>query len=659
MRARNRALQRTFAVGTALTLGLGGALIASPAFAEESDGTVPVHGAEYEAQAQELLADEDVAAVGRDADDNLVIVTVSGNEPDEVTALEADNSNVVIREVSAPLESFAADDVVGGAGYLIETATGLGACSVGFSAWTPAGDPAVISAGHCADDTTVATGLSLPSQDPAAGGEGGVPAGNGLLGSFGFSQYGGPGNSTGADGDFSSIDIAVIDVDNAALTLLPEVTDWTTAASDDLAASTVTVTGVGEPTVGATVAKSGRTTGYSSATVEMVDGWAVVDGQFVHGFGAELDSLQGDSGGAVIQGNTAVGVVSGGDVATGFTWAAGLANALTYTGGYTVMLHVDAPVVSGPAAGAEVAPGTAITGTAPAGTTLIVTPASGAAFEVAVDGNGTWSFPAPSDLGEYSFTALAQRGFDESDSVSHSVTVVAAPIAAPVIGSPADGAQVTDSVDAVSGTGIPGATVTVSGDVTATTTVAADGTWTVPADLGYGSYEISVEQSTADQTSPAATSAFSVVLAAPVIVSPADGSEFAAGAAPAIVSGVGVDGATVTVTLNGEEVGTVEVVDGVWEISIDGLTVTAENTITVTQVLDGVSSAVATATFVVAAAPAPAPGGGGGAGDDGDLAATGGADFTPYLAAGALMLMVGGGLYAVSRRRVGAVHADV
>lgn len=656
MHARHRTLQRTFAVGTALALGMGGALIASPAFAEESDGTVPVSGAAYEAQAKDLLADEDVAAVGRDADDNLVVVTIAGNEPAEVTALEADNSNVVIKEVSAPLEAFAANDVVGGAGYLIETASSLGACSIGFSAWSPDGDPALISAGHCAGEPA-ALALSLPSEDPAVGGEGSVPTGPGLLGTFGFSQYGGPGDTEGAEGDLSSIDIAVIDVDNDAFTLLPEVTDWTTASSDDLAASTVNVTAVGDPTVGATVAKSGRTTGHSEATVDVVDGWANVGGRFVHGFGADLASDQGDSGGAIIQGNTAVGLVSGGDVDTGFTWGTQLPNALTYTDGYTVMLHVDAPAVSGPAAGAEVEPGTAITGTAPAGTTLVVTPESGEAFEVSVSADGTWTFPAPSALGAFSFSAIAKNGFNESDGVSHSVTVVAAPIAAPVISSPADGAQVNDSVDAVTGTGLPGATVTVSGDVTGTATVGSDGTWTVPADLSYGSYEVSVEQATADQTSPAVASAFSVVLAAPAIVSPADGSEFADGAAPNTVSGTGIDGAIVAVTLNGEEVGTVEVVDGVWEISIAGLTGTAENTITASQVLE-VTSTVATATFVVAPAPAPAPGGSGGAGDDGGLAATGGADLTPYLAAGALLLMIGGGLYAVSRRRISAARTD-
>lgn len=642
---------------------MGGALIASPAFADEADETVPVSGAAYEAQAQDLLADENVAAVGRDAEGNFVIVQVAETENAEVDALQADNSNVVIQEVAAPLESFAANDVVGGAGYLIQMADGLFSCSVGFSAWTPAGDPALISAGHCADGDVLELELSLPSQDPAVGGPGGVSAGNGVLGSFGFSQFGGPGNTPGTEGDPSSIDIAVIDVDNAGLTLLPEVTDWTTASSNDLAASTVNVTAVGTPTAGATVAKSGRTTGHSEATVDIADGWANVGGHQVHGFGALLNSAPGDSGGAIIQGNTAVGVLSGGDEETGFTWGAGLSNALTYTDGYTVMLHVDAPAVSGPAAGTEVEPGAAITGTAPAGTTLVVTPASGDAFEVSVSADGTWTFPAPSTLGAYSFSAIAKNGFNESDSVSHELTIVAAPISAPVITSPADGAQINDSVTAINGGGLPGATVTVSGDVTGTAVVGSDGTWTIPADLSYGSYEISVEQATADQTSPAATSTFSVVLAAPAIVSPADGSEFADGSAPTLVSGTGVDGATVTVTVNGTAAGTAEVVDGVWELSIEGLVKTGETTITATQVVGDVTSVASTATITLAA---PAPDGDGGAGDDngtgegdGDLAVTGGADFTPFIAVSALLLMIGGGLYVISRRRVSAVRTDI
>ncbi|HCS60184.1 MAG TPA: hypothetical protein DIW46_02140 [Microbacterium sp.] len=665
MHARHRKLQRTFAVGTALALGMGGALIASPAFADEADETVPLSGPAYEENVFDALADPNVVAAGRDADDNFVVKKVAGTETPDVTALEAEKTNVVVLEVPAVLKPFAENDVVGGAGYLIETPKGLGACSVGFSGWSPDGDPALISAGHCADGEVGALALSLPSEDPAVGGDGYVPTGPGLLGNFGFSQWGGPGNSAGASGDLSSIDISVIDVSDAGFTLLPEVTDWTTAASNDLAASATTVNAVGTPTLGATVEKSGRTTGNSEGPVTLVDGWANVGGHYVHGFEANLNAAQGDSGGAVIQGNTAVGLISGGDPddPTGATWVAGLSNAMTYTDGYTVMLHVDAPAVSGPAAGTEVEPGTAITGTAPAGTTLVVTPASGDAFEVAVSASGAWSFPAPSTLGAYSFSAIAKNGFNESDSVSHELTIVAAPISAPVITSPADGAQINDSVTAINGGGLPGATVTVSGDVTGTAVVGSDGTWTIPADLSYGSYEISVKQATADQTSAEATSTFSVVLAAPAIVSPADGSEFADGSAPTLVSGTGVDGATVTVTVNGTAAGTAEVVDGVWELSIEGLVKTGETTITATQVVGDVTSVASTATITLAA---PAPDGDGGAGDDngtgegdGDLAVTGGADFTPFIAVSALLLMIGGGLYVISRRRVSAVRTDI
>lgn len=53
----------------------------------------------------------------------------------------------------------------------------------------------------------------------------------GDLGDFGFSQFGGPGNTSGGP-DPTSTDIGVIDVTNDDLTLLPEVTNWADEAVD-------------------------------------------------------------------------------------------------------------------------------------------------------------------------------------------------------------------------------------------------------------------------------------------------------------------------------------------------------------------------------------------------------------------------------------------
>ena len=45
---------------------------------------------------------------------------------------------------------------------------------------------------------------------------------------------------------------------------------------------------------------------------DILDGWAPVSGHWVRGFQSNVGSDHGDSGGAVFQGNKAVGVIRGG-----------------------------------------------------------------------------------------------------------------------------------------------------------------------------------------------------------------------------------------------------------------------------------------------------------------------------------------------------------
>ncbi|MDZ5662272.1 Ig-like domain-containing protein [Nocardioides sp. S-58] len=88
-------------------------------------------------------------------------------------------------------------------------------------------------------------------------------------------------------------------------------------------------------------------------------------------------------------------------------------------------------------------------------------------------------------------------------------------IAPPAITSPAANASVTDSTPAVSGTGSPGATVTVreGGTTLCTTTVAPNGSWTCSptTPLGAGPHTITATQSQGGTTSTAAQVTFTVV----------------------------------------------------------------------------------------------------------------------------------------------------
>ena len=88
-------------------------------------------------------------------------------------------------------------------------------------------------------------------------------------------------------------------------------------------------------------------------------------------------------------------------------------------------------------------------------------------------------------------------------------------LGAPDITSPASGATTTDSTPAISGTGKPGATVTVKegGTVLCTATVRNDGTWTCsPATpLAAGPHTVTATQAQGGSTSPADSTTFTVV----------------------------------------------------------------------------------------------------------------------------------------------------
>ena len=116
------------------------------------------------------------------------------------------------------------EDFFGGQGYIIDGRT---LCSAGFGAFSPAGEPLVLTAGHCAADGTAKQAqIEDPAGAPAAGGAGSGAAA-GTLGTFGFSQFGGPGNSIVApDGTNVGTDIAVLQGIRSSLDLQPAVTRW-------------------------------------------------------------------------------------------------------------------------------------------------------------------------------------------------------------------------------------------------------------------------------------------------------------------------------------------------------------------------------------------------------------------------------------------------
>ena len=702
--------RRPLALGAAAALGLGSLFLASPALAEDTGvAEAPITqdpaalASAAVAQIQTATADEEsVVGYGTTTDGEPIVLVdeaYAGNaEIAEIAeALPVDKIALVGKAVAD-----ASTDVVGGAGYLGDLGTGdgrVGICSVGFTGWSADGDPALISAGHCTSDGAITdVMLTKPSTEPANGGSDAEldVDGNGIVGTFGFSQFGGPGNTEGVEDDPSSTDISVIDVTNDGLALHPEVTDWTTAGQDDLAASATPIKGVADPVSG-TVSKSGRTTGVTTGStvlnlpvehqdgtegvepVEILDGYLRVSGRWVHGFLGGALTDHGDSGGAVFQGDQAVGVVSGGpedapEQGDDWAWYTRLADALELTGGYEVALDIDAPKVTSHSDGATVEPGTAISGTVADNATdasVSFQPNSGAGLPL--DGKN-FSFDAPEEEGDYTASLVASNGHSSSDATEFHFTVEKGALAAPTV----NDVDTTDSTVAVTGTGAPGATVDVTiGDETKTATVGEDGTWSVDFDLAIGAYEASASQTLDGETSGRSqTASVTVRPTAPAFTSPAPGASIPNDDSPSAISGTGVAGAALELNdgagndaaaLVADASSNVVVGDdGAWTVDLGGALGAGTYAYTATQVVNGVASEAAQLSFTVEAAAAPGPGqpGPGEPGQPGpenpggELPLTGSdVNLLPYGISAAVMLLIGGAAVLLVARRARAEEA--
>ena len=336
---QKKLVQSSLALTAAAALGLGSAFVASPALADGPQ-TLDVQN---EKQVQKALNSVGgVNAYG--VRGNELNIGVAKPESDGAQAFADKYENVNILEAAEDIKPHAKNDVVGGTGYLsdIPSAPGyVGACSTGIAGWDASGKQIILTAGHCAEDidkeSNVTTGKVVlkdtekPSSAPANGGERGYePKGIGPLGDWGYTKFGSdvlevptPGEEPNwPEPKSDDIDFAVINVDESKYNVKNGIADWSkeSADADDLSTSVSAIKDVGAHTEG-TVEKSGRTTGLTEGDVfgeynEQFD-FQSVGGRWVHGFAVLSEqtdpfSQPGDSGGGVFQGDTAVGVISGG-----------------------------------------------------------------------------------------------------------------------------------------------------------------------------------------------------------------------------------------------------------------------------------------------------------------------------------------------------------
>ena len=224
-----------------------------------------------------------------------------------------------------------------------------------------------------------------------------------------------------------------------------------------------------------------------------------------------------------------------------------------------------APVISAPTAGGSLTTATpTVTGTAESGSTVRVYDGATLVCTTTASAGGAFSCPTSALTdGAHVLTAKATDAAGNVSAASGAVAVVidtAAP-AAPAITSPAPGGLTNLRTPAVSGTGEPGAAVTVreGGTTLCSATVTAGGSWTCTpaAALADGPHSLAaVQQDTAGNVSPASSTVTFTVDAsappAPAITSP--GSASSTNTATPTLSGTAEPNATITVKDGGSTV---------------------------------------------------------------------------------------------------------
>ena len=224
---------------------------------------------------------------------------------------------------------------------------------------------------------------------------------------------------------------------------------------------------------------------------------------------------------------------------------------------------IPGPVIALPAEGAHLAStSVTVSGTAPSteiGNTIRVTEDSTPVCDALVQTDGSWSCTATLPEGAHTLTAVVVdvRGFVGTDVDTQQFDIdVTAPLAPEWSGPMAHSRHATSRPE-LSGTGEPGASITVTrgAQVVCTAVVAGDGSWRCTPDFALPDGELTLavtQRDAAGNSSPAVERTFSidtVTPAMPLIVTPAAGANLRE--ATPLLSGTAEPGSTVRVSVDG------------------------------------------------------------------------------------------------------------
>jgi len=340
-------------------------------------------------------------------------------------------------------------DVYGGQGYVWANQDGSGGqCSVGFTGYQVAsGQKQLATAGHCLAGMAAVTG-QIRALVQIAPGTGGVPGG-----AIGFPVAG-----SGAFGN--GYDTGLIAASAAGVVTKPSLLTWGGASSAPLSSAPLPVTGQTAAMQGADVCKSGSRTGWSCGSVLAVDEPVLVSGAEVNAIVTDACVQPGDSGGAAVSGQRALGIVSGstgaacGDpsqfsVLFPMVSAGGVSVSSKYGGTWEPAVTVAAPVVTNVTAGTTGAAGR-ISGTLANATDAsrirVYVDGSATAFATADASTGSWSVSLASlGAGAHRFSAVAGWGaWSRSAAATGTVTVTAVAAAGDIVRAPGGALYLVD-----------------------------------------------------------------------------------------------------------------------------------------------------------------------------------------------------------------------
>ncbi|WP_166349506.1 Ig-like domain-containing protein [Phytoactinopolyspora limicola] len=606
-----------------------------------------------------------------------------------------------------------AERLSGGFAIVTEHDDGFATCSAGFNGTTAEAGPAAITAAHCAGGgpTGVDGPISVAGSDrlvaddtDEAGTDEADTDDNTLLDDLtdGLLKPDESAEEPNTDGDLVARDIsfggghdmAVLDVLRDDVGLRPRV-----AAPDGAAGQgrSLPVFDAIAPLAGAPACKAGVSSGWTCGTVVATEATVPVNGEDVTGFLLDACAVPGDGGGPIVVGYYAVGVVSGStrtdadcagpaqdvQVSVGYPLTSGEPKVGALHGsGWRLAVHVGAPEVKAPVDGDVTGQRPTFRGRidAAAGANVTVR-IDGETVEAAVKADGSWRIPVEEPLtpGRHTYTITAAHTPVGGERVVTSAPVEGsfevAEVATLVVQSPTSGETTTAAQPRFSGTGDPGARITLAFDGSSTAAIVADdGTWSLspsPAERA-GRFDATITQETTASTDDVAVERIGIVPGAPMVVAseeePDGGYSFRGTAAPGSTVAVRVqpgdstnssdsgeaadpgmgDSAADAGTRVGEHV-TVADTDGQWKVESVDLPPGRYAVSAVQAVDDLTSERSAAVALEIGAQPTESARADAAASED-DLAQTGSVVGGPVMAA-VVLLMAGGVIFVTAHRR--------